>query len=464
MTYSGQSAGIGARLTGLLVGALLALPAAAIDINWLRQTAVQRTGEYARIDTINPPGDTTAAVEFITEVLLNEGIGFETVETASGRVNIWARLPAAPGVRRNPGIILLHHMDTPPTLAEHWDRPPLSGEVTDDRIHGRGTLGNKGLGIMHLQAFIALHRAGRPLNRDVIFMATADHRDGGEKGLGWLVTHLPDLFHDVGFALAGGGYGVVADNGTLFHVEVGAKAPLWLQLRTSDVPGVGSPAERLLDGLQRIRAHEFPLEVTPPVANYFAALAPHQPSEWREAFADVAEAIGDEQFRAELGHTYPGYYDLLRNTCSIASINVDHVLGAAGRAGARVECSLLMHQNPRHVIDELRVVLEGLDIEVKTVLSQPSGTSTTDSTVYRALKDRLEAGGRNHHVAPAIGLSSSDNRFLRELGIEVYGIAPLSVTEEELASITGQNESVTRLGLRQGTLLLQELLETLVYD
>lgn len=464
MTYSGHAAVTAARFVGLLICILLALPAVATDTNWLRHLAVQRTAEYVRIGTSAPPGETSAAVQFFSDILLHEGISFETVETAPGRVNIWARLPAAPGGRNNPALLLLHHMDTPPAAAERWKRRPLSGEVTDDRIHGRGTLGNKGLGIMQLQSFIALHRAGLPLNRDVIFMATADRYDGGEKGLGWLVEHLPELFREVGFALSGGGYGVTTDERTLFHVEAGTKAPLWLQLRTRNVLGNQNAAERLLDGLQQVRAYEFPLEVAPPVANYFAAMAPYQPSEWKDAFADISAVIEDEQLFAEFDRVYPQYRDLLRNTCAIVSINVGYGMALADGAGARVECSLLMHQNPQRVIDDLGEALEDFGIELETVLSYPSGMSTTDSAAYQALKNALEGEGRNHHVVPAIGAEANDHHFLRELGIEVYGVVPLTVTEAELATITGPDESISRTDLRQGTLLLYELLKTLVHD
>jgi len=450
----------------LLMCIVLPSRALAVDVNWLRDTAVQRAVEYLQIDTSNPPGGEQAAAEFLADIFVREGISYETVETAPGRVNIWARLPAADAQRRRPAIMLLHAMDSPPVQADQWQRSPFSGEVAEGRIHGRGALGNKGLGVMHLQAFIALHRAGLPLNRDVIFVATADQRSGGELGLGWLVRHLPELFRDVGFVLTGGGYGRAERGTTVFHIEVGQKAPLWLRLRADpQTLTSGGATDQLLDALQAFRGHEFPLEVSPPVAAYFAALAPHQPAEWRDAFADIASIIDDPERTAALQEAYPRYYDLLRNTCSIATVHADKDQDTSSpRVEARVECTLLMHQNPSRVVAELESVLAPFDIDVRTVLSHPSGTSSTRNSVYRNLRQMLEASARNRVAVPAIGSGSGDSHFLRELGIEVYGVTPLAVTEADMASITGHDESINRIDLRRGTRMMFELLEQLVYD
>ncbi len=47
-------------------------------------------------------------------------------------------------------------------------------------LYGRGALDTTSSGILHLATLIALHRSKLSLNRDVIFMATADEEAGGE--------------------------------------------------------------------------------------------------------------------------------------------------------------------------------------------------------------------------------------------------------------------------------------------
>ena len=53
-------------------------------VTWLQR--------YLAIDTVNPPGNEFRGVAFLTNILEDAGIPFETAESAPGRGNIWARL------------------------------------------------------------------------------------------------------------------------------------------------------------------------------------------------------------------------------------------------------------------------------------------------------------------------------------------------------------------------------------
>ena len=131
-------------------------------------------------------------------------------------------------------------MDVVPANKASWRTDPLSGEIKDGNLYGRGALDTKSSGILHLAAFIALHRSKTPLNRDVIFMATADEEAGGFFGVGWLVKHRPELFKGVGYVLNEGGEGRVRGGQTLFSIEVTQKVPYWLRLTSRGEPGHGS--------------------------------------------------------------------------------------------------------------------------------------------------------------------------------------------------------------------------------
>jgi acetylornithine deacetylase/succinyl-diaminopimelate desuccinylase-like protein len=128
------------------------------DADALADASVELLQEYLRVDTTNPPGNESRAVEFFARILDREGIPYETAESAPGRGNIWARLEGG----SEPALLLLHHSDVVPADPAFWDMPPLSGEIRDGHVYGRGALDTKTLGILHLQAFLALHRAGPP--------------------------------------------------------------------------------------------------------------------------------------------------------------------------------------------------------------------------------------------------------------------------------------------------------------
>ena len=254
---------------------------------------------FLRVDTINPPGNESRAVEFLAEILEAEGIPYQTAESAPGRGNIWARLEGGD----EPGLIMLNHTDVVPADPKYWNTDPLSGEIRDGYLYGRGALDMKGTGISQLATFIALHRAGVALNRDVLFVATADEEAGGIYGAGWLVEHHPEIFDDVGLLINEGGSGADMANQRVFQVEVTQKVPVWLRLTAVDRPGHGSlpnatsSVTRIVQALNILRENPFAPRILPAVDAMFQGLAPTVPAEQASAFADIASAVKQDQCR-----------------------------------------------------------------------------------------------------------------------------------------------------------------------
>ena len=147
-----------------------------LDWNALQQETVDLLQQFIRVDTYNPPGNETNGIRFLAGILDREGIPYETFEPASGRGNLVARL-RGDGSRK--ALVLLNHVDVVPADANYWSVPPLSGVIKDGYIYGRGASDMKTLGIAEFVTFLALHRSGRPLKRDVIFVATADEEARG---------------------------------------------------------------------------------------------------------------------------------------------------------------------------------------------------------------------------------------------------------------------------------------------
>ena len=162
-------------------------------VGWLR--------EYLRIDTTNPPGNEAAAVEFLAKILEANGIRYQVAEPEPGRKNLWARLDGGD----EPGLLLFHHSDVVSADPDFWLTDPFAADIVDGHIYGRGALDMKSQGIVHLAAFIELHRNQVRLNRDVVFMATADEENGSDAGMGWMVRNRPAVFSDIGLAMTEGG-------------------------------------------------------------------------------------------------------------------------------------------------------------------------------------------------------------------------------------------------------------------
>jgi acetylornithine deacetylase/succinyl-diaminopimelate desuccinylase-like protein len=437
------------------------------DDDALADASVELLQEYLRVDTTNPPGNESRAVDFFARVLEIEGIPYETAESSPGRGNIWARLEGG----SEPDLLLLHHSDVVPADPAFWDTPPLSGEILDGHVYGRGTLDTKTLGILHLQAFLALHRAGRPLNRDVIFMATADEEAGGFYGVGWLVENRPEVFEGVGFVLNEGGRTLVTETGAKqVGIEVTQKVPVWLRLVASGVPGHGSrpraesAVTTLLEALDRVREHESEPRLLPVVDRYFRGISEARGEEWAELFLDMASSVREPGFLTRLQDHDPNLAALTRNTCSITRLHGSGKINVVPpTAAAELDCRVLPDQDVGAFVAEIQGIA-GEGIEVQTMMAFTPAISPTDTYVYATLEEVMQERFPDAVVVPAVSSGFTDSHFLRDLGIAAYGYTPLLVPVEDQVGVHGNNERVSIENVRRGTGIMRQVVERLALD
>jgi acetylornithine deacetylase/succinyl-diaminopimelate desuccinylase-like protein len=434
------------------------------ELQKLQDEAVQRAKEYLRINTANPPGNEVASMQWFARMLKEEGIPFDTVTTAPGRGNIWARLKGG----SEPALLLLHHMDVVPADPRYWDVDPYSAEVRNGDIYGRGALDTKLLGIAHFQTFIALHRLKVPLNRDVIFMATADEEAGGALGAGWIVKNRPEAFRGAGFVLNEGGEGSVEAGRQFFGIEVTQKVPLWLKLISTGNPGHGSQPQvssavtRLVRALERIRTYEFTPRIVPAVDAYFKGMAPNA-GPWQAAYQDMAKAIQDRNFLLKLQADVPASSALTRNTCSITMLEGSNKINVVPtEASAQIDCRTLPDQNHDAFIAELAGVINDPGIRIEKILGFVPAVSPQDNAVYRAMVEVTRKHFPQAVVIPLVQTGFTDSHFFRGLGIPSYGYEPFLVPAEHAGGLHGNNERLSEANVRRGTAIMLEIVQRIV--
>jgi len=452
----------GPTVLALMLAAPLAVPAGArqVDLKALEDEAVHYLQEYLRLDTQNPPGNEILGARFFAEIFEREGIPYEIAESAPGRGNVWARLEGGD----EPTLVLLHHMDVVPADRRYWSDDPLSGALKDDGyIYGRGALDTKTGGILHLAAFLALHRAGVPLTRDVVFMATADEEAGGAFGAGWLVANRPELFDDVGFLINEGGGGELVGDEVQFGIEVTQKVPYWLHLKTVGEPGHGSrprtsySVTELVDGLARLRAHRFEPRVIPAVDAHLRGIAAGQPEPWRTRFRNMAAYIHEPGVLRELQEYDPSLHGLLRNTCSITRLmGSDKINVVPPEAAAELDCRLLPDQDPQAFLAELQGVL-GPEVEIQVLMGFTPAVSSADTDLFRIIRDvTLEAFPGADFVPQVLG-GFTDSHFFRDLGIVSYGYEATATPQADQNGVHGNDERVTEENVRRGVAITLEI-------
>ncbi|HEX5475227.1 MAG TPA: M20/M25/M40 family metallo-hydrolase [Vicinamibacterales bacterium] len=431
----------------------------------LQDEAVSRVEQYVKIDTTNPPGHEDRAMQFFADIFTKEGIPFHTGLSAPGRGNIWARLEGG----SQPALLLLSHMDVVPADRRFWTVDPFAATVKDGYLWGRGTLDTKTLGIVELEAFLALHRAHVPLDRDVVFMATADEEAGAAYGAGWVVEHHPEAFKGVGFVLNEGGGGSVEAGRQQFGIEVTQKVPYWFKLTATGVPRHGSEppiassVNRLIRALYRLQTYEFAPRIVPAVDTYFKGLAPTAAPQWKGAFADMTATVQKPEMLLRLQSEYPELAALTRNTCSITMLNGSAKVNVIPpEAGAELDCRLLPDQDIPAFKQELANALNDPGIRIEQLLGFTPAVSSTDTLLYRTIVSVTKQHYPEAAIVPAVSTGFTDSHYFRDRGIASYGYAPFLIPEADESGVHGNDERISIENVRTGTQMMYEIVNAMV--
>lgn len=423
--------------------------------------------DYVRIDTTNPPGNEARGAAFFADVFAAHGIEHEVIDVAPGRANIWARLPGG----GQPALLLLHHMDVVGADISRWQHPPFAGLVDDVYLHGRGTLDSKSLGIFQLQAMLALKAQNKALNRDLIFLATADEEAGGQYGVGWLLDKRPELFKHIGAVLNEGGRGDIRDGKLTFGIEVTQKLPLWLRISATGEPGHGaipradSASQQLIRGLAKLERFQFPAQLLSGVENYFNKLAADFPAPWNKRLLNAQGLVSSPQQMAELREFDHRLHAQLRSTCTVTRLQAgDKINVVATEAWAEIDCRLLPNHNPQQALQSINKVLNDEGLTITPLLSFEPGISKQDNFLYRAIESNLKEQFPAATIVPRMAAGFTDSHFFRGKGIPAYGFIPLILNAEQASGIHGDNEKVSLENLRFGSDFMQKLVTQVCLD
>ena len=89
-----------------------------------------------QINTSSPPGNETAAVEYLKKVLEAEGIPVKIFAQDPARANLVARIK---GNGKKKPLLLMAHTDVVPVQREKWPVDPFGAVMKDGYVWGRGS-------------------------------------------------------------------------------------------------------------------------------------------------------------------------------------------------------------------------------------------------------------------------------------------------------------------------------------
>jgi acetylornithine deacetylase/succinyl-diaminopimelate desuccinylase-like protein len=447
---------------------LVAARGAAVEPDWQAVTAQAAAllASYIRIDTTNPPGDTTAAAAFLQGQLGAVGISTELIAAEANKPMLIGRLRGR-GSGGQP-IVLLNHMDVVPADPKRWSFPPFSGEIRDGVVYGRGALDMKGLAIAQLMALRLLATLGERPQHDLVFLAVPDEEVGGTMGAAWLAQQRPDLL-DAMAVWDEGGIGItdVLPAPALF-ISVTEKQVLWLRIVAEGPAGHGSrpfpeaAPRRLVAAIDRI------LESPP---------APRLTPIARQVFRRVGERVSGLEglamrrlsnpvvwlFADGLLQQEPWSAALTRDTVALTMLTGGYKPNVIPeRVEAVLDCRLLPDTKPEAFIEQLRTTIDDPGITVEIIQApHTSPPSPTDNPLFRAMRDAASRVYPGVVVTESMTIGGTDSRFFRRRGVPAYGFFPVLIAKQLSATVHGVDERLPVADLGKAVQVIYEALKTL---
>src|SRR5580692_10167203 len=297
--------------------------------------------DLIRIDTTNPPGNEEATAKYIAAILTKEGLTPELLELAAGRSALIARLRSAAMPDPSRALLLVAHMDVVSVDKSKWTVDPFSATIKDGYMYGRGSVDDKGMLAANLAAFIALKRSNVRVNRDIIFLATADEEQGGEASIRILIAKYWDKFA-AGFALNEGGR-VILKNGKVEYVAVQAseKVPVDVAVIArgpsghASVPTKDNAVVHLAAAVEKIGAYTAPVHFTTIVRRYFEQLAAIEPDELGKWMRVIDSEDRGEHAQKVVSEASPLWNSMMRDTVAPTMLTAgvrNNVIPAEARA------------------------------------------------------------------------------------------------------------------------------------
>ncbi|WP_084965964.1 M20/M25/M40 family metallo-hydrolase [Thermoactinospora rubra] len=416
---------------------------------------VELCRDLIRIDSRNAgdnagPGE-RAAAEFVAGKLAEVGVEATILESDRKRANVVARIE---GTGESGEALLLHgHLDVVPFDAADWRVHPLSGEVADGCVWGRGAVDMKDMDAMILAVVRKRLSEGRPVRRDVVLVFTADEEAGGDYGAKFLVGKHPEVFEGVTEAIGEvGGFSVTMGDRRLYLIEAAEKGMAWMRLTAKGRAGHGSmlnaenAVTELAEAVGRIGRHQWPVRLTPTVTRLLEELG--------------ADLDRPEEAVAQLGPLARMIGAVLRNTANPTMLTAGYKTNVIPQTAEAVIDGRFL---PGHEEEFLATVddLLGPNVTREFVQHQAALEFAFEGPLVQAMARALAEEDPEGLAVPYTLSGGTDLKSFNRLGIKGYGFAPLRLPPELDFSgmFHGVDERVPVDSLRFGVRVLDRFLD-----
>jgi acetylornithine deacetylase/succinyl-diaminopimelate desuccinylase-like protein len=424
--------------------------------------------ELVETNTSHSAGDNTLAARRMAKHLKDAGFAdaeLQIFEPFPKKGNLVARFK---GDGSKKPLLLLAHLDVVEALRNDWKTDPFVLQETDGYFTARGSIDDKTMAAAFVSVLSQLKREGFKPKRDIILALTADEERGDvpSNGVYWLVNNKRELIA-AEFGINEGGSGELrGGKPSLQRMQVAEKmyTTYTFMVRNpgghSSLPVPENAIYQLAAALMRVSEHRFPVKLAEVTRAYFERSAKLASGQAADDMRAVASGEADEAVYNRLGGS--AFYNAqLRTTCVATKVQAGHADNALPQsASATINCRILPHDDPAAVDAEVRR-LAGSAVEVKAVnpplASPPSPLRPDVMKVVEGLTQEMFPG---IPVVPSMSTGATDSRFLRNLGIPVYGVSGLFIDPADYRA-HGLDERIEQKSLYAGREFMYQLVKRL---
>jgi acetylornithine deacetylase/succinyl-diaminopimelate desuccinylase-like protein len=441
-------------------------PSQTADSSAIAKEAQGWLSDLIKINTSNPPGNEQIAAMYLAGVLAKEGIKAELLDVAPGRSALVARLRSSVVAEPSRALLLVAHLDTVPVDKSRWSVDPFGALVKDGYLYGRGAIDDKGMLAANLAVFISLKRSMARLNRDVIFLATADEETSGDASIRTLIAkHWEKIA--AGYALNEGG-NVFLKNGKVQYTGVQASEKVAFNVAViaqgrsghASQPTKDNAVVHLAEAVAKIGNYSAPVHFTSIVKRYFEGLAPLEDDEMGKWIRSMDTADRGEHAQRVISEASPLWNSMMRDTIAptvLAAGVANNVIPAEARANLNVR--LLPGDTIDVLLNELKKLVNDpqvrLEVQPNAGLAAPPSSLESDFYVVISKVVAQEFGG-----APALPFQSTwltDSAQLRLHNVQAYGLVPVPLAEEDLRRMHGDDERIPLAAFGKGVEVLARI-------
>jgi len=403
-----------------------------IDWKAVEAETLQHFQALVRIDTSNPPGNETRAVEYVKQVLDKEGIPYQVFAGDASRANLVTRIK---GNGKKKPILVMGHTDVVTIDPKKWvDHGPFSADLAGGYIYGRGTVDDKDNLVASLMLVLMLKRSNAALDRDVIFLAESGEEGSPEVGAQYMIENHFDAI-DAEYCLAeGGGAGRLAGKYTRANISTTEKEPRAVEIIARGPAGHGSVPRQsnvvahLTRSVAKIVDWTPQLRINETTGSYFRKLAatasPQAAKRYRDVLSPdpkVSKPAADWMLENE-----PEHWSMLHTSLVPTILTAGYRYNVIpSEAKATLDVRLHPDEDQSKFLDQIRAVINDPSVEVRWARDRyrPAGASRLNTELFSA----IEAETKKHYgvdVLPTMSTGASDKAQIRSKGVQCYGIGP----------------------------------------